>query len=256
MATQPRTGTKAIDRAAELLVHVVESEAPLSVGDLTTSSGLPKSTTSRLVAALERQGLIQRDGRRGSLRPGPVLLRYASRERETGGLIELAADALDRLAALSGETVNLGVATSTAVELLDQRDSRHFLGSTNWVGRTVPLHVSVVGKVFLAYGAVPFPTGPLERVGPRAITDLAALRRELVETVARGYATAVDEIEPGLWAVGAPVLGASGVVAAALTIAGPTVRLTDSLLDDLGRSLRREAAVVSSRLGYDVKGAA
>ncbi len=254
--TQARTGTKAIDRAAELLVHVVESDESLSVGTLTETCGLPKSTTSRLVAALERQGLIQRDGARGSVRPGPVLLRYASRERGSAALIEQASDALDRLSEASGETVNLGVATVAGVELLDQRDSRHFLGSTNWVGRKVPLHVSVVGKLFLAHGVVRVPSGPLEHLGPRAITEPAALRVELTATLDRGYATALDEIEPGLWAVGAPVFGPTGSVVAALTIAGPTVRLTPSLLDDLGRILLREAAVVSARLGHDPKGAA
>ena len=60
---------------------------------------------------------------------------------------------------MSGETANLGVATSTAVEMLDQRDSRHILGSTNWVGQRVPHHGSVIGKVFLAEGALPLPAG-------------------------------------------------------------------------------------------------
>jgi IclR family transcriptional regulator, acetate operon repressor len=56
MATTP--GTQSIDRAAQLLVQVVENAEPTSVGSLAESSGLPKSTTSRLVRALERQGLV------------------------------------------------------------------------------------------------------------------------------------------------------------------------------------------------------
>ena len=84
-----RTGTQSIDRAAELLVRVVESEAPTTVGELAETSGLPKSTTSRLVGALERQGLVQRDGR-ASIRPGPVLLRFAGRD-DLADLVALAA---------------------------------------------------------------------------------------------------------------------------------------------------------------------
>ena len=56
-----RTGTQSIDRASQLLVHVVEEEAAQTVGELAQLAGLPKSTTSRLVGALERQGLVQRD---------------------------------------------------------------------------------------------------------------------------------------------------------------------------------------------------
>ena len=147
---EPRTGTQSIDRASQLLVHVVEGDEAPTVGELAQLSGLPKSTTSRLVAALERQGLVQRDPGRGTISPGPVLLRYASKEASTPDLVEFAAPALERLAAASGETSNLGVATPTAVEMLDQRDSRHILGSTNWVGQRVPHHGSVIGKVFLA----------------------------------------------------------------------------------------------------------
>ena len=75
-----RTGTQSIDRASQLLVHVVEEEDAPTVGELAQLAGLPKSTTSRLVGALERQGLVQRDPSGGAISPGPVLLRYAHRE--------------------------------------------------------------------------------------------------------------------------------------------------------------------------------
>jgi DNA-binding IclR family transcriptional regulator len=246
-----KTGTQSIERAAQLLVHVVESAEAPTVGELALATGLPKSTTSRLVGALERQGLVQRDADRGSLRAGPVLLRFARREQAGPDLVELAGPTLDRLAVASGETVNLGVSTPSVVEQLDQRDSRHFLGSTNWVGRRVPHHASALGKVFLAFGAAALPSGPLARLAPRTTVDPKALARELDLVRARGYATAVDELEPGLWAVAAPVRDATGFVVAALSVSGPTVRLRDELLDDLGRLLRREAAALSALLGYD-----
>src|SRR5437867_1897531 len=99
MATE--TGTQAIDRAAQLLVRVVESTRPVAVGELADSAGLPKSTTSRLVGALERQGLVQRIGDRGRVRPGPVLQRFAHREDGAGSLVELAEPALEVLAKVS-----------------------------------------------------------------------------------------------------------------------------------------------------------
>ena len=135
--------------------------------------------------------------------------------------------------------------------MLDQRDSRHIVGSTNWVGRRVPHHGSVIGKVFLAEGALPMPSGPLEPLGPRTITDVAELRRDLELARARGYAVAVDELEAGLWSVAAPVHDAGGSVVAALSISGPTVRLHDGLLDELGRLVRDEASTLSVRIGYD-----
>lgn len=248
-------GTQSIDRAAQLLVHVVETDAPPTVGELSERTGLPKSTTSRLVGALERQGLLQRDGSTGHLRPGAVLVRYARRETGEAELVEACADALDRLAAASGETVNLGVPAGGDVEQLDQRDSRHYLGSTNWVGRRVPAHGSALGKVFFAYGTLPLPRGRLERLAPRTL-DRQALVRELDQIRARGFATAVDELEPGLWAVAAPVFDVDGRAVGALSVSGPTVRLRSGLLDELGQLCRHEGDGLSTRLDHPKRGAA
>jgi IclR family acetate operon transcriptional repressor len=247
---QARAGTQSIDRAARLLVRVVEGERPASVSELARTTGLPKSTTSRLVGALERQGLVQRDGARDGVRPGPVLVRFARRGFDETDLVGLAAPALDRLAELTGETVNLAVSTALGVEQLDQRDSRHFLGSTNWVGRRVPYHCTAVGKVFLAFGAAVLPAGRLERPTTQTIVDRKTLARELGSVRERGYATAVGELEQGLWAVAAGVAGATGVQAA-ISVSGPTIRLRDGLLDEVGAALASEAVALSARLGND-----
>lgn len=241
------TGTRAIDRAAQLLVRVVESPEPETVTELAATTGLPKSTASRLVGALERQGLVQRDAGRGSVRPGPVLLRFARRGLDDAELVELCGPALDRLAAATGETVNLAVPATRGVEQLDQRDSRHFLGSTNWVGRTVPYHASAVGKVFLAFGAASLPDGPLPSLGPETIVDPEEIERSLDDVRDRRLATAVDELEPGLWAVAAPLEGPTGVVAA-LSISGPTIRLDERRLEVVSKLVAEEAAALSSRL--------
>ena len=232
MAAEP--GTQAIDRAAELLVSVVESPRPLGVSELSESTGLPKSTTSRLVSALERRGLLQRAGDR-RVTPGPVLLRFA--HRDTGeSLVELALPALKVLAELSGETINLGVPTPLGVEHLAQEDSRHFVGGTNWVGRRVPYETTANGKVLKAFSSRP--------------ADGKRIR-------ARGYATAVDELEHGLAALAAPIFGPDGDVVAALSISGPTIRLTRDRIAELAPALLEQAGLVSMRLGnHDQRGAA
>jgi IclR family acetate operon transcriptional repressor len=224
MATE--TGTQAIERAAQLLVRVVESAQPPSIGELSSDSGLPKSTTSRLVSALERQGLVQRLGDRGRLRPGPVLLRYASRDASQT-LVELAAPSLRRLADASGETINLAVPGPDGVEHLAQEDTAHFVGVTDWVGRRVPFELAANGKCFLVFGGAGHPQSD--------------------EIRANGYATSIDELEIGLTAMAAPVLGANAVAIAALSISGPTARLT-SRLEELAPQLKAEATKLSLQL--------
>jgi DNA-binding IclR family transcriptional regulator len=232
------SGTQSIDRAAQLLIAVADSAAPIGVGELAEATDLPKSTVSRLVAALERHALVQRDGLRGPLRPGPVMMRLARRGVGDRDLTELSADALRRLADASAETINLAVPTPLGVEHLSQVDSHHFIGSTNWIGRRVPHETTAVGKVFLAFGAV------------RIAEGHAGLVPELEAVRVRGYATAVGELEPGLAAMAAPVRAGAGDVVAALSISGPETRLTRERIAALQPVLLHEAATVSARLGY------
>jgi IclR family transcriptional regulator, acetate operon repressor len=246
----PAHGTAAVDRGADLLLRVLESEQPVALADLASAAGIPKSTASRLVSALERRGLIAQDGQRGRLTPGPAILRVAERSMLERNIVELAAPGLDRLSEASGETINLAVPGHQGVEHLAQVDGVHFLGTGQWLGRTVDYHCTAVGKVFLAYGRAVLPAAPIKAHAPHTITDPNRLRAEL-DTVRRtDCATAIDELEPGLAAMASPVRGARGDVIAALSITGPTLRMTPARIRELQPILDREARALSHRLGH------
>jgi IclR family transcriptional regulator, acetate operon repressor len=247
--TRP-SGSQAIERAAQLLVLVLEQDRPTTLGELARLTELPKSTASRLVAALERSSLVQRDSARGAIRPGPAVLRFAQRGVDDADLVDLAHPLLRALATESGETINLAVPGTTGVNHLAQFDSRHMIGAASWVGRAVPFHAAANGKIFLAFGVSELPRMPLTRFTPHTITDREHLAGALDTIRVLGYATAIDEIEVGLSAVAAPVSGASGACVAALSISGPSFRLDASRLDRLGALLIEQASVLSTRLGY------
>jgi IclR family transcriptional regulator, acetate operon repressor len=247
----PSHGTTAVDRSADVLLRVLESEEPIALTELAEATGLPKSTTSRLVSALERRGLIAQDGRRGRLTPGPAILRVAERGMLERNIVELAGPSLDRLSEASGETINLAVPGRGGVEHLAQVDSIHFLGTGQWLGRTVDYHCTAVGKVFLAFGREPLPaTTALTSYAPSTITDLRRLQADLERVRRTEIATAIDELEPGLAAMAAPVRGARGDVIAALSITGPTLRLSPARIRELQPILITEARALSDRLGH------
>jgi DNA-binding IclR family transcriptional regulator len=247
-------GTQAIDRAAQLLTLVLDSDEPLGVGDLALAAELPKSTASRLVSSLERHGLVRRNGARGKVQAGPAILRFAHRGIVDRNLVELAHEPLEALGEHSGETVNLAVPGARGVEHLAQVDSRHFLGTGQWVGRTVDFHTTAVGKILVAYGAAELPQGRLRRPGPATIVDRAVLAAQLEHVREEAFAQAVDELEVGLTAIAAPVHGPTGDVIAALSISGPTLRLTPERVAELRPELTRQAAALSARLGHREKG--
>src|SRR5947209_17152938 len=247
-------GTTAIDRGAELLVRVLESEEPVALAELASASGIPKSTASRLVSALERQGLVEQDGERGRLRPGPAILRVAERSMLERSILELARPSLDALGETTGETINLAVPGPHGVEHIAQVESRHFLGAGQWLGRSPDYHCTANGKVFMAFGRAPLPPAPVAALTPRPITDLARLRAELAAVRRADFAAAVEELEIGLAAIAAPVRGAGGQVVAALSITGPTVRMTRRRIADVKPILIEEAGTLSRRLGNTEQG--
>ena len=214
----------------------------MALTELASAAGLPKSTASRLVSALERRGLIEQDGERGRLRPGPAILRVAERSMLERSIVELSKPALDALADATGETINLAVPGLEGVEHIAQVDSRHFLGAGQWLGRSVGYEHSANGKVFAAFGRA-----PATAAGAAANRELQAVRRD-------DFATSIDELETGLAAIAAPVRGARGEVIAALSISGPTLRMTPARIEELNPILTSEARTLSRRLGHRDQG--
>jgi IclR family transcriptional regulator, acetate operon repressor len=235
------------DRAARLLALVLE-RAPRTAADLAAAVGAAEADIAPLLGALERHGLVRLDGASAQVRPGPAPLRFARSGLHREDLAGHAAASMRRLAEESGETVNLMVPSAGGTEAIAQEQGRRLLGVTNWVGRDIPEHASAAGKVFLAYGVADVPAR-LERLTDRTIVDPVALERGLAGV--RGYATLVDELEPGLSVVAAPVFDAGGGVVAALSVSGPTSRLPEHRLALLGRVAIEQAHAMSVRLGYD-----
>jgi IclR family acetate operon transcriptional repressor len=246
------TGTQAVDRAAQLLIQVARHRDPVTFTELTSASGLAKSTTSRLLTALERNGLVRRDPA-GRFSPGEVFVSYACRGGVEADLVSVAQPVLARLGEQTGETVNLGVPREAGqVEQIAQVDSRFLIGGTNWVGLAVPLHCAALGKVLLAFGAAELPAGRLAARTARTITSRAALAAELAVVRGQGYAVTDEELEPGLVAVAAPVFAGGAAAVAAISVSAPASRLTAGQLPGVAAGCMAAARTLSAQLGPDL----
>jgi DNA-binding IclR family transcriptional regulator len=158
-----------------------------------------------------------------------------------------------KLAADSGETVNIAVLSDRSALYLDQVAGQSALQSHNWVGQHIPLHATSNGKVLLSG----LSSDQLDQRLPRlpsytseTVTSKAKLRRELAEVREQGYAVAVDELEVGLTAIAAPIRNAHGDVIASLSVSGPTFRLGEARVKELVPVVQDAADEVSRRLGY------
>jgi IclR family transcriptional regulator, acetate operon repressor len=220
-------GTQSVDRAAELVTLVVRAEGPISFTQLVEQTGLARSTASRLLQALERNGILERN-QEGLFRGGALFAHYANRFDRVESLANAAQPMLERIAEETDETVNLGVPRGDTVVHAAQIDSNFILGATNWIDVEVPPHCSALGKVLYAFDALRLPKGRLEARTPASVTDPAVLQSQL-ETIRRqGYAVTRGEVEDGLDALAAPVRDPRGQVIAAIGVSGPSFRLETS----------------------------
>jgi IclR family transcriptional regulator, acetate operon repressor len=243
------TGTQAVDRAAALLTRVVQADAPVTFGELVEDSGLARSTTSRLLAALETHQLLER-GANGTYTSGALFALYAARHDPWSEVARRADPVLRAVGAQTRETVNLAVPHGETVIQIAQVDATYLLGARDWMQVTVPAHCSALGKVLYAFGAIEIPTGRLEQLTSHSLATGAALHREAAQIRDRGFAVTREELEIGLDAVAAPVRGPDGEVFAALGVSGPSGRLDDNL-DDVATLLVQHARSLSDLLGRD-----
>ncbi len=256
-AVNKPSGSQAIDRAGDLVRRVVDATQPVTFSELAAVSGLAKSTTSRILSALERNGLLSRDAR-GAFLPGDAFVRYALRGNTDTDLVSVAHPFLERLGEASRETINLGVQRHSMVVQIAQVDSHYVLGGTNWLGRSEPLHATALGKVLLAFKGAELPSGRLERLTAHTITNRTDLDAELEKIRLQGYGVAAEELEVGLIAIAAPVRRDDGSVIAALSVSGPATRFAEPRIGQVGAFCVAEANALSTALGYQVnrKGAA
>jgi IclR family transcriptional regulator, acetate operon repressor len=242
-------GVQAVERACRLLMEVIRSDVPLPVGELSRRTGLHQSTTSRLVATLQRHGFVERDTARGPVRISAALVGQVTSRSFRRALLDAAGPVLESIGRITSETVTLSVPVAgKLVDNIAQVDAPHILATTNWVGRFIPLHCSSPGKVFLAYGAAELPDGPLVRCTPQTITDRGVLEAELRVVRRRGFATLMDELEPGLRAVAVPVVDGDHEVIASVAVSGPSARLPKRRITECAEVLAQASAALTARL--------
>jgi DNA-binding IclR family transcriptional regulator len=246
MSSNTPGGTQAVDRAAALIDLVVRAPDPLSFTELSEETGLARSTTSRLLAALERTDLIERDGTGGYV-AGPLFALHAAIHDPWPQVARIARPVLEEVGEQTGETVHLGVPRGVGVIHIGQVDSTYLLAARDWNQVEVPAHCSSLGKVLYAFGVLPLPSVRLQRRTDRTVTSRDALVAELETIRRKRFATTVDELETGLSAIAAPVEGKDGVMCA-IGVSGPTARLEDRL-DQVGRLLVEQSDELSSLLG-------
>ena len=142
------SSVQSVDRALTILETLARS-GEAGVTDLAAALEVHKSTAFRLVATLESHGLVEQIDGRGKYRLGIGLLRLAGATTARLDVVQEARPISRKLAADTGETVNVAVLADRSALYLDQVAGSSALQSHNWVGQHIPLHATANGKVLL-----------------------------------------------------------------------------------------------------------
>lgn len=247
--TQP-PGTALIGKAIDVLEAITQSGGAADHAVLAERCGLPRPTLYRILQALAARGLVRSSEGRFFL--GYSLLDMATQVWASSDLTTVAAGELKRLRDITGETAYLAVMEGAGVLSIGRFQGAHSQRSTAAIGSVKPLHCTSQGKAFLAH--LPLAqrerllSGTLIALTERTITDPILLEIELAKTHARGYALDDEEIVIGTRCVGAPVLDARGLPVAAISVAGPSFRITLPRTEYLGQEVQEAARQIAARM--------
>lgn len=244
---------QSVDRALSVL-EILAKRGVAGVTEIAGELGVHKSTASRLVAVLEHRGFVEQLTDRGKYRLGFGIARLAGALTVQRDLAHESRRACEALATDVGETVNVAILDDDRVVNISEVRGGSAVAVQNWVGHSTPAHATSSGKVLLAHTPdldLEQRLGQrLERYTERTVTDVRLLARELDVARERGWAATQEEYEVGLNALAAPVRDHTGRVVAALSVSGPSYRLSPDAFPDVAVRLTSAAADVSRRLGH------
>jgi DNA-binding IclR family transcriptional regulator len=237
-----------VEKAVDVLFHLHAEPSPRGVTDIGRALGLPKSSTHRLLSALGRRGLVERD-ERGRYRPGFGLVALGVGVLESEPVVAAARPVLEQAAQSLGETCFLVGARAERLVVLDKVEGTGFLRVAPTIGASVPVHATAVGKLFLAFdsGAVSAPSEPHELFTEHTLATPALLTAEVARVRECGFAESREEWTHGLSVLAAPVISADRLVAA-VAVAAPSQRYSELGSETIAAATRAAAGRVSARL--------
>ncbi len=242
----------AIRRTVAVFDLLAQTRRTLSLSEISRRLGLPKSSVHRILATLEQQDCVQRNGKTGRFSLGTKLLTLNQAALEGAGLRELATPFLTSLRRQTGLTVHMAIQEHNQAVLIAKLEPPGQPTVGTWVGRAMDLNSTAAGKALIAHLTEPelarqFHGLSFVRHNERTIVGLARLQRELAGVREAGYALDDEEDELGSRCIGAPLL-AGGRVVASISLAGSIEQVRTERVPLLAACIRSTAAHISSRL--------
>ncbi|SHK08967.1 transcriptional regulator, IclR family [Pseudonocardia thermophila] len=251
MAVPAAYPVESIDNAARILLMLLDTPA-LRVSDVASELGVARSTAHRMLTTLQARDLLRQDPATKAYGPGSNLAKLGLAVIGASDLRAEARPVLEKLVSDTAETAHLLVLKGTETVFIEGVEGPQVIRAALRTGHRGPAHASAAGKALLAEFDQEelrrrFPTARLRGGTARAVHSRRALEAELEKVRETGYATNIEESEPGLCAVAAAVRDRYGVAQCALAVSGPAERVVPQI-EAIGRAVVAAAQELGSRL--------
>ena len=257
--TPSKTGTTTVQvqslmRGLSILECLASAEGGLTLTDVSTRVDLAPSTTHRLLATLEKMGYVYQAGELGRWYVGLQAFTVGSSFLASRDFVAQSHPYMRRLMEQSGETANLGILDGTEAVFVDQVQCREMMRTIVKLGSRAPLHASGVGKAIFAslpddqIDAILKVRG-LPRITGNTITSPETMWASVRVIRQRGWSFDDEEHAIGTRCVGATIYDEHGQTLGAISLAGPSSRLPDERIKQMGPLVAHTAEELTHRLG-------
>ena len=253
----PATVVHSVEKALVILETLSRVEE-MGISELSRELGLGKATIYRIITTLRIHGYVeQTDSEKYKL--NFKLFEIGNRVVNQIGIRKTARPFLEQLAVTTKETVNLAVLDYYSVIYIDRVESREPLRMGLDVGTRFPAFCTALGLAMFAYMnplevdtllAQTVQDGLFIKHTKNTVIDLSTVKEQLVEIRERGYSLDNEYYLSGIRGVAAPVFNHAGKIKAAISVAGPAVRITDEVVAEFIPRVKTVARDISLRLGY------
>lgn len=237
------------------ILEVIGENSGMGVSELSRHLGWHKSTVFGILSTLEQCGYVVKNPDTSRYSLSLKLFGLSSMAIQDLDLYQIVHPYLKQLTEKNGETTHFVLPDKYEVIYVDKVESSGSIRICTQIGKRMPYYCTGVGKAILAFQ----PEEEIKKVlsysrlisyTKNTITDYNALLRECELIRENGYALDREEVEDGLFCVAVPILAQNGRAIAAMSMAGPTIRMTKERLPILIEDLMSSSAEISRCIGY------
>jgi DNA-binding IclR family transcriptional regulator len=242
-----------VERALEVLLCFSRQTPELTMTQIAERIGIHKSTVHRLLATLEEKRFVERDPTSGFYRLGIQMFQMAYLTLEHNDLRQIATPHLRRLSERYRETVSLAILDGTEMVYLDVIESPQRVKLAAATGQRLPAFCTASGKAILAFSGEKGLQRVFDQGMPQYTQNTLVLPAKLLENIRQiqeqGYALSLQEFEEGINAIAAPIMDHNNQPAASIAVAGPSFRLTQERMMEMGPDILATAHDIAIAAG-------